>query len=368
VRVVVIGDIGVIDDMIHIGDEAMFEELARQLTARGAEITAISSNPTDTISRYGVTAIDRQSLDSGAAAETVRASDAVVIAGGGNLASNWPEHIRMRSTLGELAAQYSKPMVISGQTIGPRLTGQDADAVSVLLGSAQLVGVREPASFDLALALGVDPRRLVSTIDDASFLAADAAAPPAAPYCLVSLSLHTAGIPRPSFVGQIAALLDHVATATGLDIRFLAHFGSTRAGVAAGDSLLHAEVAGLMSSSSSEVALTDASSAAAWARGAELVLTSRYHPAVFAVSAGVPTIGVHVDEYTRVKLTGALGNFGQSSVLASSDLEAAAELVSGLWTDRAHIRAAGRTRAAVNRASSDEWWDRLWSALSSPQG
>jgi len=367
VRIVVIGDIGVTDQVIHIGDEAMFEELVHQLTSRGAEVTAISSNPTDTSSRYSVTAVDRQELDAGGIAEVVRASDAVVIAGGGNLASNWPEHIRLRSTLGELAAQHSKPIVISGQTIGPWLTDQDADAVSELLGSAQLVGVREPASFDLALALGVDPRRLVSTIDDASFLAADAATPPAAPYCLVSLSLHTADIPRQRFASLMAALLDHVASTTGLDIRFLAHFGSTRPGVVMGDAAVHAEVAGLMSSPSSEVALTDASSAAAWARGAELVLTSRYHPAVFAVSAGVPTIGIHVDEYTRVKLTGALGNFGQSSVLAGSDLDAAPELVSRVWSDRARIRAAGRTRAAVNRASSDEWWDRLWSALSAPQ-
>ncbi|BDZ46915.1 hypothetical protein GCM10025866_28240 [Naasia aerilata] len=33
--VVVIGDVGVVDRMMHIGDEAMFEVMATQLAARG---------------------------------------------------------------------------------------------------------------------------------------------------------------------------------------------------------------------------------------------------------------------------------------------------------------------------------------------
>ena len=37
-QLVAIGDVGVVDDMMHIGDEAMFEALKDELTARGAGI------------------------------------------------------------------------------------------------------------------------------------------------------------------------------------------------------------------------------------------------------------------------------------------------------------------------------------------
>ena len=52
---VAIGDIGPVDGMLHVGDEAMFEALVLELRARGVDrITAISSNVDDTRARYGV--------------------------------------------------------------------------------------------------------------------------------------------------------------------------------------------------------------------------------------------------------------------------------------------------------------------------
>ena len=44
-RVVVLGDVGVIDDMMHIGDEAMFQAATQELGARGIDVVAISSAP-----------------------------------------------------------------------------------------------------------------------------------------------------------------------------------------------------------------------------------------------------------------------------------------------------------------------------------
>src|SRR4051794_29530175 len=58
-RVVAIGDVGVVDDMMHIGDEAMFEALTDELSARGAEILALSSAPDETAARYGIRSLSR---------------------------------------------------------------------------------------------------------------------------------------------------------------------------------------------------------------------------------------------------------------------------------------------------------------------
>src|SRR6188508_130872 len=97
---VAIGDIGVVDGMLHVGDEAMFEALVLELRARGVDrITAISSNVDDTRARYGVEAVegfgftgDREANErllaggvSGAIREAVEQADAVVVAGRGNM-------------------------------------------------------------------------------------------------------------------------------------------------------------------------------------------------------------------------------------------------------------------------------------------
>lgn len=184
-RLVMIGDVGVVDDMVHIGDEAMFEAAVEELADRGVEVTGVSSAPADTAARYGVEAVhrirfdglDRAASESRLAAvvaggadlapddtahaviSAVAAADGVIIAGGGNLASTWPLHVYERAALAGLAERTGTPLVVTGQTFGPHLVGRDRELVSSLLRSARRVGVRETASQRLAAELGVDARR-----------------------------------------------------------------------------------------------------------------------------------------------------------------------------------------------------------------
>jgi polysaccharide pyruvyl transferase WcaK-like protein len=318
--------------------------------------------------------------------EAVRASDGVLVCGGGNMASTWPLHIFERATLGAVAEALGRPLVVSGQTIGPELTDSDGSLVGSLLSSTAVTGLREPSSYALCRALGVPERLLRATVDDASFVGdrasddAAALAPALAdPYCAVTFSTHLNGASRDQFAEAAARLLDEVALSTGLAIVFVAHFGSLLADEVRGDSVLHEAVAERMRVPSSAVVPADSVAAAGLARRASLVLTSRYHPAVFAVSGGVPTVGIAVDEYTTVKLTGALGNLGQDAVLqldevldGSGDAAApvaasrvAADRVAAVWGDRAGIRSRGLARAEVARASSAAWWDEL-AALFTP--
>jgi polysaccharide pyruvyl transferase WcaK-like protein len=389
--------------MVHVGDEAMFDEMVYQLRERGVDaVTGISSNPAETRERYGIDAVAgigfrtqktraeqqerMQRVVRTAAGETglldaddsahavidaIRSSDGVAVSGGGNMASTWPSHIFERGTIGEIARLLGKPLVVSGQTIGPHLDEADRALVTTLLSSAALVGLREKPSHAFSLELGVPAPLLNQTVDDASFLSeqrrqADVAHDTATPYALVSLSTHVGIENRDAFQQAVADLLDHVVETTGLDIRFYAHFASLDPAESRGDTVMHdAVIAKMTSTRVATLNEGDSVAAARLARGAALVVSSRYHPAVFAVSGGVPTIGIPVDDYTTTKLTGALGNFGQSALVSAERLVAgsAPAVASAVWNDREAIRERGLAIAETNRAASTIWWNRVAEAL-----
>ncbi len=401
-RVVAIGDVGVIDKMIHIGDEAMFEGFVDAMRARGLEcVVAVSANPAETSERYstedfsveavpgigfaptaGGRAAQKDRLDRvrrTAAGETgllpdddsahavidaLKGSDGVAVTGGGNLASTWPSHIFERLAIAEIADTFGIPFVVSGQTLGPQLTDDDSALVARLLGLARLVSVRESASLAVAERLGVLPDRLQLGADDASFLLDDALA--TLPYCVVTLANHVGDADRDAVIASLADLLDEVVETTDLDIVFLAHFGSLDDSRVRGDSVVHERVMARMESKRVMAAVpADAAAAARIARSASLVVTSRYHPAVFAVPAGVATIGIPVDDYTTVKLTGALKNFGQDGILPVSGLLAGdgPALLARVWGERDATATAGRTIADSQRAATAAWWDRVAQVL-----
>lgn len=397
-RVVVIGDVGVAGGMMHIGDEAMFDAMVEALRARGADaITGISSAPAETAVRYGIDAIDRIGFEGsraemqarfdavvaavdGAAGlpredparaviDAVAGADAVVIAGGGNLASNWPLHVFERAALAAIAERLDRPLVVSGQTLGPRLEGVDRELVGRLLRSARLVGVRERASERLASGLGVAPDRLAANRDDATFLGLGdiPGTDGAAPSILVSLSVHLGGLPRDETFAGLAASLDALAERTGLPLVFHPHFGSLDPEVAAGDELLHDAIRDRLVAPSTALQPGDPRPAAQLARNAAMLVTSRYHPAVFAAPAGVPIAALSADDYTSVKLRGATGWWDQDGVI---DLAVAASAERGdalarIWEGRAEARDAAALARPDAEASSAAWFDRVVDALDS---
>ena len=392
-RVVALGDVGVIDDMVHIGDEAMFQAARDELAARGASLVAVSSVPGETAARYGIDAVARIRFDGldRAASEArlaavlafadgedalagddsaralvaaVAAADGVLIAGGGNLASTWPLHVYERAALAGVAARLGRPLVVSGQTLGPDLRGRDRELVAELLGSARLVGVRESASHRLAADLGAAARL---GVDDASFvaLAPSTTQADAAPGgVLVSLSLSLGRAPRAETVERIAALVDAAAEATGRPVRFHAHFGALNGLEPRGDAVLHDEVRARMRTPSTVVPTGDVADAASLARSASLLITGRYHPAVFAAPAGVPVLGLVTDGYTAVKQRGALAHWGQEATVPISvaDVDGIPRL-KALLADREILAAEADARRPRHRADFDAWWDAVAGAF-----
>ena len=72
-------------------------------------------------------------------------------------------------------------------------------------------------------------------------------------------------------------------------------------------------------------------------------------PGRLGAPAGVATLGIAVDDYTTVKLRGALGAFGQDGVVAAADLGDAPALAERLWAARHELRGRGREIAGERR-------------------
>ncbi|SDG71119.1 polysaccharide pyruvyl transferase family protein [Microbacterium pygmaeum] len=385
-RVVVLGDVGVVQGMMHIGDEAMFRAARDELVARGAEIVAVSSVPDETASRYGVGAVPRIRFDgldrtaaedrvqavlahaggrdvlqqgdpARAVVEAVHGADGVLIAGGGNLASTWPLHVYERAALGGIARILGRPIVVTGQTLGPDLRGRDRELVGELLAGAALVGVRESASEALAVVFGTVPRL---GVDDASFLGIAPTGEPdeARRGVLVSLSLSLGGAPPEEIATRIAALVDAAAETVGGGVRFHAHFGPLDDPQPRGDEPLHELVRARMRGTSTVVPTGDAPAAASLARSSAMLITGRYHPAVFAAPAGVPVVGLVTDRYTAVKQRGALAHWGQDSVVEVSAADRdGIPLLASSWRDRDRIADEARLRFPRHRSETTQWWD-----------
>lgn len=384
--VLVIGDVGVVDGMMHIGDEAMFEAAVGELRARGVTAVGVSAAPEESAARYGIGAVPRlgfvgldrrtaaarsallvaaTSGDATLAADdpaastiaALREADGLLVAGGGNLASRWPVHIHERCTLAAMARALGLPVVVSGQTLGPDLVEADAAAVADLLRGAVRAAVREPASAALAASWGLDVR---CGVDDATFLG-DGEPPTARSGILVSLSGWLDHRPPAAVEASLARLVDGAAGVVGGPVRFHAHYGPLEpTAEPRGDAVMHERVRARLTVPSTVLPTGDPRYAAALPRRTALLLTSRFHPAVLAAPAGVPTLGLVTDAYTGIKLRGALGHWGDPTTATLDELdERGLELVASLDAARSRIAGKAAARHAGHRADFSAWWDEV---------
>jgi polysaccharide pyruvyl transferase WcaK-like protein len=402
-HVVAIGDVGMTGSF-HLGDEAMLEAALAEIGAReDVRWTVISANPPESSTRYSVDSVARigfaklntlsarearlQEVVSAARGDAplnfddpaqgvldaVTAADAVLIAGGGNLNSTWPEHIYERAALAAIAGIREKPLIVSGQSLGPQLTERDGELVSATLTGAQIVGVREEASAALAKRLGVPADRIWCAADDATFIANQPV-----PDVLASLNLEAnefVAVTFNTYVGPysaeeliqpIATLLEAIVEITELDVVLIPHLGSFE-GDLTDDCAYHDRLIETSKSDRIRAAPMLSSREGAWLiRQAAMVVSSRYHPVVFGISAGIPTVGISVDDYTENKIRGMLGLVGLQSWcvsvvgLRSGVLVAAVEEA---WRRRSAITDHLSASAGHLKELKAQYWDAVSQAI-----
>ncbi|MBG6190418.1 polysaccharide pyruvyl transferase WcaK-like protein [Arthrobacter sp. CAN_A212] len=396
-RVAILGDIG--QHVYHVGDDAMTHAAVDELAARGVnDVVLLSRNVEDTTVRFGTDAAptiefpwpyadyqryltDIRSFLAGEPhglapddqvhrlIDTLGGCDAVLIAGGGNMNSVYGWLLYERAAVVEIAHHLGKTVVIAGQTIGPLLYGADRDVAARMLPRAALVGAREDSSLTLGRALA--GATVAPCLDDASFLATttpDAAtadtAPPAGSYLVGTFSGSTGACPRGQFVAAAAKILNDAAELSGVPVLLLPHMAVEGEGGV--DETLHAEIAAAMTARVESRHIASARDTAALTARAALVITSRYHPVVFALDGGVPTVALSLDEYSDVRLRGAMANWGLAdfalplpSLLAGSVGAAIREA----WQRRDEIAAHVHSIRPRKVAESAAWWDLVVRAL-----
>jgi polysaccharide pyruvyl transferase WcaK-like protein len=378
---VIVADVG--GEPFHVGDEAMLAAnlavLRRQDPA--VQVTVIGRSAEGVAERFGVSALAAPPVatlaDERLPRAIVSALDAaggLLISGGGNLSSSWPELLRQRVLLMREARRRGLPVVTGGQTIGPELVAVEHTALAEALAAAEHVGVRELPSAALALRMGVPPDRLSYQPDDAFFLAGRPPAAAEVPACLdepflaVTLDASFAAVSSRGSLGNLAAQLAWIGAESGLHLAFLPHVGTLgslgdedgRAGAALRDLLREVGVG----CSLLPVMLP---AETAWlTQRAALVVSSRYHPLVFGSAAAVPCLGLYRDAYTRIKLQGALTHVGMETWCLS---EAAAEeggLLTAfrrLWSGREEVQATMKRARAPLELQEERRWKQLLARL-----
>jgi polysaccharide pyruvyl transferase WcaK-like protein len=382
-RLCIIGDVAGEADY-HLGDEAMLEANLARFTDLLPKIrfTVFSRDPDWTSVRYGVDAVRTPRFPPGVTAghvRALRASDGLVISGGGNLSSTWPEKVRERAALIDVAAQLQRPVVVVGQTLGPVLTGDDAALLAGALRVAAWVGVRDDESVLLARRLGVAAHRVHRQLDDAFFMAAEAVADErfevlrreSRPLVLVTLDGSFGTAARRPVLHAMAAQLDALADLLGAALVFVPHVGGGAVEAAHSDEVAGRALAACLRSPLHLIGLWQPREARWLTERAALVISTRYHPVVFATAACIPALAIHQDDYTRIKLRGALAGAGlQGWCLGIADAERGAllPLAAELWHQREAVAASLHALHEVAWSRDAPRWSGICAALNLTPG
>lgn len=403
-RILLVGDVGA-SSTLHVGDEAMAEAAIAQLRQRlDADLVLVSRNPSDTRQRYGVESVERIGFaglahdavmhrhdrvlallagdDDALPADdpargvidAVASADGVLITGGGNITTLYAEHLAERAAIGAIAAHHGVPLVIGGQSLGPRFDEGDAALVAELLDGARLAAAREPGSFALARSLAPHAA-VVETGDDATLLdAADESDAAVARrhglepggFVAVSFSPAAGTLGYRQLLDDLRGLVTAIGRESGLPVVLLRHEGSIDPPHSLADDAIADALADLAGVSS--IPVQDARTTAALTRAAALCITSRYHGAVFALAGGVPCVALWPEWYSQQKMQGLLTHHGLSTwcaPLTAIGTGHAARLVAAAWAERSTIAAhLARSRPAAV-AHADAWWDAVAAVLDS---
>lgn len=242
-----------------------------------------------------------------------------MISGGGNLNSQYGWLLYERAAIALVAQYRGIPLYVSSQSLGPVLTDPDAEVLARMLRSAAAVSVRESDSLAWCTSRGIEA---VAGVDDATGytphspeIVLQYSVPvevPALPEDYVCVTIDDADDDQ---VRHLAELLDYAYTEHGLRTVFLGHQGNPdhmAAGRDRGDYEVHARIAAQMSTPSTLMPITHTDAAVRIHRRAAVTLTSRYHPAIFSLSAGVPVVALVPNAFTEMRLGGAMRQYGMS--------------------------------------------------------
>lgn len=313
--------------------------------------------------------------------DAVQSADAVLIGGGGNLNSTYGWLLCERASVAAMAASLDRPLVVSGQTLGPELNHSERAMLSEIAHQATLFGVRDTSSF--ALAQSLTDHAAVS-LDDASFLAN----PGQGLFGMLTSSLagtHTMAVTFSPATGArsidqwaelVGVALQDICDELDMHVVFIPHMSDSEPYAVGAmpeavsvdrDVQMHYAISQYLDDDRYvHVPIPVAPAAAVLTAAADIVVTSRFHPAVFALPSGVPVVAIASDEYTRVRMDGALGHWGQAGWAISSNAltpRGLQQAIAVVWSDREAIREGAHQYREANMLHHQRHWDDVVAAL-----
>jgi len=393
---VVMGDIGW-PHLYHVGDEAMTEAALHELRSRGVEkITLVAADPETATSLHAVPAVPRfhfklrwprkwhdshlkkvlaplEGYERGTSPATtvfdaVHDADFVVIAGGGNLTSGYIHQMYERLALLRVSQHFGRPVFVSGQTLDSNYEEGDVRVISELLEGAEIFGLRERTSLNVARRLLPMDGRLRAVGDDG--LLTRRSDPPKAVTQHLPERYIVASFERPTWLAEglvekyyevVANALDEVAEQLDSAVLLIPHAGSFELDHPKDDIVSHSAIAKL-SARVQDLPLMRASEVLGVMAHALCTVSTRYHPLVFGAQIGIPMIGLAHTAYTWHRMRGAAHQFGAANhilpIAVLKEPSAFAELVRDM-VSTGHLVRSVTNSAARRRAHQERWWDEI---------
>lgn len=393
---VVMGDIGW-PHLYHVGDEAMTEAAIQQLRARGVDrVTLVAADPDTASQLHSVPAVPRfhfklrwprewhdshlkkvlaplenyarGTSPAATVYDAVHDADFVVIAGGGNLTSEFVHQMFERLALVRVARHFGRPVFVSSQTLDSAYHERDIPVISEILDGSELFGLRERTSLGVARALTSTEGTIRAIGDDG--LLTPKSDPPETISDASPERYMVASFERPTWLPDeaigayyrvVAQALDTAAQRLDCDVLLIPHAGSFDVEHPKDDIESHRAIASL-SARIQDLPLMRAAEVLGVMASALCTVSTRYHPLVFGAQLEIPMIGLAHTAYTWHRMRGAARQYGaEHHVLPVAVLENPAAfaqvLEQSLVTGDLARQVSSASRARL--AHQKSWWDEV---------
>lgn len=348
-KVFLLADIGTdTNDSYHVGDEAMFLQNLRNYQSVGVKVSASSR----AISHKGlgfeevldvyITNVPKffylifcvyvlKYLNVNffpkffrKTVEELISSDLLHVSGGGNINSLWPSHIYYRFLMITLAGVFDKEVILTSQTIGPITSNFHGFLLSRCFKNVKFIEVRDSDySKNVLVDLGVNKSKIKTVIDDAYNFKTKTNKTVfnkfsgAATKTRIGISMHDWSESKnfDAIKDVFTRLIEHYPNAyffviphnfdskDGLDIKFMVRLiGKNKKKIGIFDYKT-------IESLAKKTMLTAAEIIKLATANIDMIIASRYHGLVFALSSNVPALAINYDKYYSVKNNGLLNNF-----------------------------------------------------------
>ncbi|WP_434049284.1 polysaccharide pyruvyl transferase family protein [Marinobacter salarius] len=335
-KILMLSDVTGLGPDYHVGDEAMAEVAIDRLSQLVGKDNLIlgCANPTKVPETYGIKAFEfyhtpddvfremrwKKPLSYLKALATnlyqVLKCDKVVVCGGGNMTSVWTGVLEARLRLLRVANFFNKDIYLVSQTIGP-YNDSHRKRVDSVLKDAKWIGVR-----DLNFSHTQISRPVEFALDDACFLEqrhndyTRSISEKNEPFACVSMRKF--GEMDDDAVLRVATAIEKAMSSNNVNTVFIPHHAPRGT---EGDIKLAHNIEHLWPTTRFHLVdpIPLASSLKALTVDSQFVVSMRYHQLIFALSTGVPAVGIYVNEYTEAKLRGSFEALGLKPLVTSID-------------------------------------------------